>query len=611
MLRVALASVNRGKSHFDRFILRIANGRLHTSIPVNRPGTLLSDVRDNLVPWHMGKSKPASRPKKQSKAKTIAPTQYWFGWSYLWLSLVIIFFAAIRFRLRAMPLERDEGEYAYGGQLLLQGVPPYKLLYTMKLPGTHAAYAMIMAVFGQTPQGIRIGLLLLNAATTVLLYLLAKRLFGGIAAVITGACYALLSTSFSVLGLSAHATHFVVFFAVAGLLVLLQAIEAQRTWQFFAAGLLLGLAFLMKQPGIVFALFGGLYLLYSEWRRPGERSRSLWIQLGVRAGAYAAGAILPFAATCLVLYVCGVFPRFWFWVFTYAAAYTSENSFSDGVHIFADAFPKIMGPSFGLWILAAIGLGCLIWGKDKDIRRHAFLIGGWLFFSFLGVCPGLYFRAHYFILMLPVVAVLAGVGVHATTQFLAQGKGATWRAVPIVVFLVLFGYSVIEHRTFFFDLDPVQACQREFGTNPFPEAVEVAKYLDAHSNPGDQIGVLGSEPEIYFYAKRHSVTGFVYMYELVEQQKYAAEMRAQMMHEIESAHPQFLVSVSCRASWLPRSSPQALGSILDWAGKYFEQYELVGVTDRVGNQIEYRWDADAKTYKPRSSNIVAVFRRKN
>ena len=43
---------------------------------------------------------------------------------------------AIRIRLLGIPLERDEGEYAYAGQLMLQGIPPYKLAYNMKFPGT-------------------------------------------------------------------------------------------------------------------------------------------------------------------------------------------------------------------------------------------------------------------------------------------------------------------------------------------------------------------------------------------------------------------------------------------------------------------------------------------
>ena len=49
-----------------------------------------------------------------------------------WCALVVIVFAlviAIRIRLWGFPLERDEGEYAYAGQLMLQGIPPSKLAY--------------------------------------------------------------------------------------------------------------------------------------------------------------------------------------------------------------------------------------------------------------------------------------------------------------------------------------------------------------------------------------------------------------------------------------------------------------------------------------------------
>jgi hypothetical protein len=58
-----------------------------------------------------------------------------FGW---WMLAAIVFgvVIAIRIRLLGIPLERDEGEYAYAGQLILQGIPPYKLAYNMKFPGT-------------------------------------------------------------------------------------------------------------------------------------------------------------------------------------------------------------------------------------------------------------------------------------------------------------------------------------------------------------------------------------------------------------------------------------------------------------------------------------------
>ncbi len=88
----------------------------------------------------------------------------WWVLAVAVLGLVV----TIRIRLLGIPLERDEGEYAYAGQLLLQGIPPYKLAYSMKFPGIYVAYAVVMAVFGQTITGIHLGLLLINIATIAL-----------------------------------------------------------------------------------------------------------------------------------------------------------------------------------------------------------------------------------------------------------------------------------------------------------------------------------------------------------------------------------------------------------------------------------------------------------
>src|SRR5690349_21392904 len=90
--------------------------------------------------------------------------------------LVLLLTAAIRIRLLNVPLERDEGEYAYAGQLILEGVPPYQLAWNMKLPGTYAAYAAIMAAFGQNTAAIHFGLLLINAGAIVFVYLIGTRL---------------------------------------------------------------------------------------------------------------------------------------------------------------------------------------------------------------------------------------------------------------------------------------------------------------------------------------------------------------------------------------------------------------------------------------------------
>jgi len=194
-----------------------------------------------------------------------------------WALAIIVFthVVAIRIRLLGIPLERDEGEYAYAGQLILQGVPPYKLAYNMKFPGTYAAYALIMSIFGQTIHAIHLGLLLINIATIALVFLVGRRLVNTIAGITAAASYAVLSVSPSVLGLAAHATNFVVLPVLGGILLLLkeQRVTASEPSQLkqlvrlFASGLLFGIGALMKQPALLFIPFAAIYIIWNDLKR--------------------------------------------------------------------------------------------------------------------------------------------------------------------------------------------------------------------------------------------------------------------------------------------------------------------------------------------------------
>ena len=111
-------------------------------------------------------------------------------WTWWFLVAVLVVVAIVRLRLLNFPLERDEGEYAYAGQLMLQGIPPYQLAYNMKFPGTYAAYAVIMALFGQTPAGIHFGVLCLTTLTALMLFWLGKQILDGTAGMVAATCYA-------------------------------------------------------------------------------------------------------------------------------------------------------------------------------------------------------------------------------------------------------------------------------------------------------------------------------------------------------------------------------------------------------------------------------------
>jgi hypothetical protein len=533
-----------------------------------------------------------------------------------WLALVllaVVFFGAVRYRLRGMPLERDEGEYAYAGQLLLQLIPPYILAYNMKLPGIYAAYAAVMAVFGETPAGIHMGLLLVNAATTILLFFLTLQLFGKSAAAVAGFSYALLSTSASVMGFEAHATNFVVLPAVAAMLVLLAATSSPSSsrlgaWLLFLSGLLSGIAMLMKQHGIFFALFCLLYLcsVSSQQIHSNPNGRQYRFKdLLQRCAIFSSGVVLPYLATCLLMYRAGVFSQFWFWTVQYAGEY-SKMGLRRAIHAFLESSRTVVSPSFLIWILAAIGVTASLWSSSA--RRHSRFLSLLLLCSFLSVCPGAYFRPHYYILLLPIVAMLAGVAVSSATEKLASGNAVS---IPLLIFLACFAFSVFRQRQVYFSLTPDQVVQSVYEDNAFVPSVKVAEFVRNNSPADARIAVLGSEPEIYFYANRHSATGYLYMYSLIVHHKYTSRMRDEMLGELEANRPLYVIYVDVWDDWGPREGGPQLAEFLPRLHEFMDRsYEVTGVAD-IGETTQYIWGPVAQHYKPQSSKAIYILRRKS
>ena len=452
------------------------------------------------------------------------------------LILVLLCSALIRVRLAPTPLERDEGEYAYAGQLMLEGIPPYSIASNMKLPGTYAMHAVIMALLGETIVGIHLGLLLVNAASILLVFLIARRVLGDAASVAAAAVYAALSLSPSVAGTASHATHFVTLFALAGTLLLLRKETAR-------AGLCFGLAFLMKQHGVFFILFGAAWLLYT---------RAGWRALA----RFAVAAVLPYALTCLILWRAGVFTNFWFWTVTYARAYAMRVPLITGISHFRSTFKDVLAANPAIWAMAAAGAFLVV-----RTRKSGFLLT-FLLFSALTTVPGLLFREHYFITVLPAVALLA-----------AATASRRWGRWALAAALVL---SLFTARRFFFLVPPVQAARDLYGENPFPEAIPAAAYLRAHTAPQSAIAILGSEPEIYFYAHRHSATGYIYMYGLMEPQPYALRMQEELIRDLESHRPEYIVDVDVSMSWLMRDNSAT--RILDWWEAYRPAHYALAVS---------------------------------
>ena len=501
----------------------------------------------------------------------------------------------VRLRLLGLPLERDEGEYAYMAQQLLQGVLPYTESHSMKFPGIYFVYAGILAIFGQSPVAIHLSLLFVNLATAFLLFLLGRNLLSESAGIVAGVSFAVLSLSPALQGVWANSEHFVLLPAVGGILLLRMARDQPA--RFFFSGLLLGCALLIKQHAIFFCLFGMMYL----GSRVVTQSQSFKKPF-LSVGLFAAGGLSPVIFTAFLYEITGNFSVFWFCTVQYASEYVSMTSPGLGFQNFKYNFAQILESNFPILWLSLLGLASVAWRKEGG-REYLFLIGFFLC-SFLAITPGLYFRPHYFLLWMPALSLLAGAG-FASLVSIASSRLKT--VIPVAILTLVLGLPVLMQKEFFFTLPVIKANRLIYGLNPFAESLEIAKYIREHSQKNDKVAVLGSEPQIYFYSDRKSATRHLYMYPLMEKHTYARQMQAEMMQEIEGAQPTFVVVANLSGSW---ASPELSPMLQDWAQDYLNsEYEISGVVDILSHEgTVYKWGE--RGYHPRSRYHLLIYKRK-
>jgi hypothetical protein len=525
-------------------------------------------------------------------------------WTWWFLVLVLVLVAGVRLRLLNFPLERDEGEYAYAGQLMLQGIPPYQLAYNMKFPGTYAAYAVIIVMFGQTPAGIHFGVLCLTTLTALMLFWLGRQLLDWTAGMVAATFYAVMAASPAMLGLAGHATHFAAFFATAGLCMMWRARQRSRWPVIAVSGLLFGLAVLMKQHGAVLALWAAIFFTISTF---GKAGISFGKRLGIIA-VFGGAMILPFALCCLILWRAGVFEKFWFWTVKYAWEYASIVPLSESPRFFWQGSRVALAKGFLLLPFAVAG-AVLLW-PDRRLAGSRLWIFTFGLASALCVCPDFYFRKHYFLLMLPGMALLAGIAVSRLCRSREPDVAAAGpRSWPIWIYALTVMATMLTCARIWFRATPTQAARITYQADPFPEAEEVAKFIRANTAPAEPLAVLGSEPELYFLSRRHSVTGYIYTYGMMEPQPFARRMQEEMIRDIEAARPGFIVFVDAPLSWFrqPDSDPR----IFDWWDAYQTNYTLVAIADVLtSNQTVYAWGADmVKRYGGARGGALEVYQR--
>jgi 4-amino-4-deoxy-L-arabinose transferase-like glycosyltransferase len=323
------------------------------------------------------------------------------------------------------PLDCDEAAYAYIGHRALQGDVLYRDLTENKPPLGYWLYALGVALGGYAELAIRIMPIPYVLATIVLVWWITYRTGGPAAACLAAGLYVVLSTDPYLFGNGANLEHFINFFSVAALALLIRGWDGARRWPLVTAGISLGAAVLVKQVAIV---AGGVFVLALASRAWDKEAR--WPRRVGRVAldvlAFAAGLFSVLALAALVLVMEGAGYSALEDIFQYGRALATDtlpDSHAPSVLVRwvtgnADPSGRLPWPfgatdylvwwgtgSWPLWLASIPAVGGLLLNRRSTVPRR--LVAVWTLAAWAQVIlPGLYWPHYY---MLPIAGVAISV----------------------------------------------------------------------------------------------------------------------------------------------------------------------------------------------------------
>ena len=523
------------------------------------------------------------------------------------LLLVLVFLVhSIRSKFLLMPFERDEGIYSYFGTLVLEGKIPYKDFYESKFPGLFYLYAFMVKFFGNTVEGMHTGFMWMNLFTLVFVYFASRSLFSPIAGIISAITYAFVSLTPNLSGFTVQSEQGVAFFISVGLFFYALAKKQNNPYYYLCMGIAMALSFMVKTSGIFLVLWGGLIIILDFlFTKPKKINLLLRPLL-----AYSAGGISILTIFFTMIYLKGSFQEMIWWTYIHPKEYVSAVPYEEGIKYFKYTRDAIFQNYKFFWVQGLLVLPlCLFKVVPYKLKFLAVTLLG---FSFLTIVPGFYFYGHYWIQMIPGFALVAGLTYYCVDTIL-KSKFQLLAAKAKYVYLTVFLLASLSHLTtlksYYFHPNYEVILRQVYGNNPFPEAMEIGDYINAHSKPEDNITLIGSEPEIYFYTKKKSPSRHAYFTSIVNAIPEHKAWQREFVRDVEKQQPKFIVFFNHPFSLLVQ--PNVDHYVFEWANKYISaNYKVVGVVDMIeGQHSNYVWGDAAAVYKPVASNIIYVFER--
>ena len=472
-------------------------------------------------------------------------------WQLEWACFAAIALCALLLRmpLAGIPLDRDEGGYAYIAQAWTHGGMPYDDAFERQPPGIYAMYALIQRALGTTPSAIHWGLQLYTLGTLALIFLLARRLSSSTAGLAAAAFAAFMTTAPSVLGNAATVEVFLILPLTAVILAAYHAAARQSlTWAFFT-GVLAGVGVIFTLTALSTVVFSLIFVIWQVRRRwlaaPALLLGLLLVpalvaaSLAVAHGSWDAVAVATRRGT-----------------FAAASARLAEQS-ADGVwqtlgHAVGSFWPVLLLALIQVIAeCSAVVLGPGTAGAPSRQANTLWMLA-WLGASAVGLVAGGASAPHGYLHLIPPLAVLAGMAVDLLD------RGPLRHAIAVGLVVASIGIGVLSDAWYYLPGDAGAKSLRLYANPAFAASPAVGAFIAEHSGSQDSVFILGSEPEILVAAVRRSATRYIYVYPLTGPSPDARQRQIEALKEVQRSAPHLIVTV-----FLPSSFAATTGTPAD------------------------------------------------
>jgi 4-amino-4-deoxy-L-arabinose transferase-like glycosyltransferase len=524
------------------------------------------------------------------------------------------------------PLDCDEAAYAYIGHRMLQGDVLYRDLTENKTPLGYWLYALAVGLGGYHEITIRIMPIPFILATIAIVWWIAGRLAGQVSACLAATLYVLLSTDPFLFGNGSNLEHFINFFSVASLALVILGFSHKSRWFFFDAGICIGAAALVKQFAILPALIYVPAMLLGAWQGDNTGARklaraildALTLLLGTAAIVLPAAAILLFQGAGL-----DAFDD----IFLYGRALATDTLPDPhapwaGIRwITGNADPTGQLPwpfgttdylvwwgtaSWPIWLASVPSLTYLLFGRATTAERR--LTAGWAIVAWAQVTlPGLYWQ-HYYLLPIAGAAIALAVSFQSVIGFLAGAlqtnkrpalrhatskSGIGWRGIALAVVSVsllaiaIAATVVFEVRSYLL-VPPQELTIRFKGGGQWVVLRRMGREISDRARiwKDPHLYIWGWQSPLHFYARIDSPTRHFFVDNLLRDQadrghKLISRRTAEIMAALERSPPELIFAgyppfAQLRAFLIDRYIPSGVFKGLWVRQDSFARFERAG-----------------------------------